>query len=46
MRLRVDLVHWVSFAQPNKPNNGLLLLDLHGGWGERLGSSIDKLKAF
>jgi hypothetical protein len=51
-RLRVDLVHWDSFVQPNKrdkpnkPNNGLLLLDLHGGWGERLGSSIEQLKAF
>ncbi len=48
----VDLVHWVSFVQPNKrdkpnkPNNGLLLLDLHGGRGRSLSSSVEKLKAF
>ena len=51
-RLRVDLVHWVSFVQPNKrdkpnkPNNGRLLLDLHSGKGKTLGSSVEKLKTF
>ena len=50
----VCLVFWLNETNQmnqinqinKKPNNGLLLSDLHDGRGSTLGSSIEKLKTF
>ena len=44
-----SLVHRVGLVQPDKqdkPNNGLLLLDLHGGREATLSASVEELKTF
>ena len=45
----VHLVSLVGLVQPNKqdkPNNGLLLLDLHGGREATLSASVEEFKTF
>ena len=45
----VYLVYLVGLVQPNKqdkPNNGLLLLDLYGGREATLSPSVEELKTF
>ena len=42
----VSLVGLVQANKQDKPNNGLLLLDLHGGREATLSASVEEFKTF